>query len=282
MADNPASDIDKAKKAAIDGLNDRVGSMTSEAYRIALAAIESIFTIDAGKIVVDAKFIKQLNKLTIAVLDLAQASPKFTGPVSQFVRRMPAIKDAINEFQADVNKIKVPEYPAIKAVIQDEIIDKMLNNGLNTNFAQPLRSLLYQNATGGLSMNAAREQIKTMTATTGKLGSYIEQTAKQAANAYSGMISTKLMEQFDYDGMLVSNPLIDNSSPQCRYVIEELGGIIKRSDWPKVKKIAEDNGLVKGTTFDTLPQNLLHWNCNHSFTPIILKKAKENGIKTAA
>lgn len=273
MPNNPASDIDKAKKAAIDGLNDRVGSMTSEAYRIALAAIESIFTIDAGKIVVDRTFIKQLNKLTIAVLDLAQSSPKFTGPVSGLIRRLPAIADAITEFQADVNGVKVPAYAAIKKVIEDEIIDKMLNNGLNTNFAQPLRNLLYQNATGGLSMNAAREQIKTMTATTGKLGSYIEQTAQQATSAYSGMISTKLLERFDYDGLLMTGSLIDNSSPQCRYVIDELGGRITRKDWPKVKAIAVKNGLIDGTTFDNLPQNLMHHGCRHSFYPIIIKKA---------
>lgn len=274
MPNNPASDIDKAKQKAIDSLNDHVGEMSKEAYRIALAAIESIFTIDAGKIVVDRAFIKQLNKLTTTVLDLAQSSPKFTGPVSGLIRRLPAISDAITEFQAEVNGIKVPAYSAIKTVIEDEIIDKMLNNGLNSAFAQPLRDLLYQNATGGLSMNAAREQIKTLSATTGKLGSYIEQTAQQAADSYTGAINTKLLEQFDYDGLLMTGTLIDNSSPQCRYVIDELGGRISRKDWPKVKAIAEKNGLIDGTNFDNLPLQKLHWSCRHSFYPIILKDSK--------
>jgi len=55
-------------------------------------------------------------------------------------------------------------------------------------------------------------------------------------------------------------------------VVEELGGRISESDWPKVKEIAEKNGLIDGTTFDNLPQNLLHWGCRHSFYPVMNKK----------
>ena len=106
----------------------------------------------------------------------------------------------------------------------------------------------------------------------GKLGSYLEQTAQQGVDAYSGAINKRLLESFDYDALLMTGSLIDNSSPQCKYVVEELGGRISESDWPKVKAIAEKNGLIDGTTFDNLPQNRLHWGCRHSFYPIINKK----------
>jgi hypothetical protein len=269
-------DILKAKQKALDALNKRVGEMSSAAYQILLQAIESSFDIKSGSIVGGKDFVKQLNKLTVKVLDLIQSEPKFTGPVSQFVKRFTPISEAINEFQKEVNGIKVPAFEAQKNIVIDETIDKMLNNGLNQKFVQPLRDLIYQNVTGGLSLADAKAQIKEFIQggkdVSGKLGSYVEQTAQQAVDSYSGIINNKLLEQFDYDGLLVTGSLIDNSSPQCRYAIEELGGKITRENWPKVEAIAKKHGLIEGTTFDNLPLNKLHWGCRHSFFPVIIKK----------
>ena len=153
----------------------------------------------------------------------------------------------------------------------------MLNNGLNQHFAPLLRDLIYQNVTNGLSLSDATEQIEKYIEDgkdiSGELDQYIEETAIQAVSAYNRMISTKMMEEFDFDGLIMTGTLIDNSSPQCRYVKEELDGIITRENWPKVKAIAEKNGLIEGTTFDNLPFNLLHLYCRHDFAPIILKKS---------
>lgn len=273
----PDNEIDKAKKKAIEALESRIDEMGSAANAIWIKAIEEIFDIKDGKIVADKNFIKQLNKLTVEVLDLIQKEPKFTGSVSQFVKRLTPISQAITDFQKETNGIKVPDFEVQKKIVIDEVIDKMLDNGLNQHFVQPLRDLIYQNVSGGLSLRDARLQIKEYIKggkdVSGKLGRYVEQTAQQAVDSYSGQINKKLLETFDYDGLLMTGTLIDNSSPQCRYVLEELKGKITRENWPKIKEIAEDNGLIEGTTFDNLPQNLLHWGCRHGFYPIIIKKA---------
>ena len=267
-----AKDIDKAKQKAIDELNKRIDTMGSTAYSILLKSIEDTFDFKGGKLVADKNFIKQLNKLTVDVLDLLQKDPKFTGPVSQFIKRMEPISEAIDGFQKSVNGVKVPGFETAKKIVIDEIVDKMLNNGLNQSFVQPLRDLIYQNVSGeGLSLSQARIQVKELAATNGKLGQYVEQTAVQAVDAYSGAINTKLLETFDYDALLMTGTLIDNSSKQCRYVLEELGGRITRENWPKVKEKA-GGSLIEGTTFDNLPTNRLHWGCRHSFYPIINKK----------
>lgn len=273
MPDN-GQDIIKAKQKAIDALNARIDEMGRAAYSILLHAIEETFDFKAGKIQVQKDFVKQLNRLAVDVLDLLQKEPKFSGPVSQFVKRLAPISEAITDFQKNVNGVKVPPFDVAKGVVIDEIVDKMLNNGLNQKFIQPLRDLIYQNATTGLSLSDARVQLKELaaTGTAGKLGSYLEQTAQQAVDSYSAAINTKLLEEFDYDGILMTGTLIDNSSPQCRYVINELGGKITRENWPKVKEKA-GKSLIEGTTFDNLPTNRLHWNCRHNFFPIILKKA---------
>lgn len=274
---DPGRDIEKAKQKAIDALNARINEMGAAAYDILLKAIEDTFDFKAGKIEVEKGFTEQLNKLTVDVLDLLQTTPKFNGPVSQFVKRMQPISDAITDFQKSTNNIKVPAFETAKNIVIDEILDKMLNNGLNQKFVIPLRNLIYQNATGGLSLRDARTQIKEFISggkdVTGKLGQYLEQTAIQAVDSYSGAINTKILEQFDMDGLLITGSLIDNSSPQCKFAINELNGLITRENWPKVKAIGEkQSGWIEGTSFDNLPIQRLHWGCRHNFYPKILKK----------
>lgn len=256
-------DIAKAKLKVLDALNARKEEMGGVAHAIILQTIEETFDINNAEIQNNKDFIEQLDKLTMSILDLIHTDIKFTGPVSRFIKRMPPISD-------------VTAYETSKKIFIDEIIGKMLNNGLNQHFVQLLRDLIYQNVSDGLSQSDAQAQIEEYIESgkdkSGELAQYIEETAIQAVSAYSRMINTKMMEEFDFDGLLITGSLIDISSPQCRYAIEELGGTIKRTDWPKLKEIAEKNGLIEGTTFDNLPFNLLHRYCRHDFCPILLKK----------
>lgn len=269
--------IDAAKQKVLDALTMRIDGMGSVANDILLQVLEETFDFKAGKIVIDDDFVRQLNKLTVDVLNMLQTTPKFTGPVSQFVKRMPVISDAISQFQKSMG-ITVPAFETSKKIVIDEIIEQMTGNGLNQHFAQPLRDLIYQNATSGLTMKETRKQIEEYIQggndKSGKLGNYMEQTAIQAVDSYSGIINKKLVETFNYDGLLMTGSLIDNSSKQCRFVIEKLGGKITRSNWDEVEDIGKkESGWIPGTTFDNVPLNRLHHGCRHSFFPIKIKKA---------
>jgi hypothetical protein len=273
---NDGKNIDKAKQKALDTLNANKGQMDRAAYDVFVEVIENTFDIKAGQIEAGKDFIKQLNKLTVDVLDLLQKEPKFTGPVSSFIKKLYPISDAITEFQKDVNDIKVPALSVEKKIVIDETIDKMLDNGLNQKFVQPLRDLVYRNVTSGLSLSEAKAQIKEYIQggndVTGKLGQYLEQTAIQSVDMYSGIINKKLLEVFDYDGLLMTGSLIDNSSPQCRFAIEKLNGKITRENWKEVEAIGKkQSGWIDGTTFDNVPLNKLHWGCRHNFFPTINK-----------
>lgn len=274
---NTGKDIDTAKQKAVEALNKRIDEMGSAAYGILLKAIEDTFDFKSGKIIANKDFIKQLNKLSLQVLDLLQTTPKFNGPISQFIKRMPQISDAITDFQKNVNGIKVPAFETAKNIVIDETVNQMVGNGLNQKFVQPLRDLIYQNVSGGLSLSDARTQIKEYIQggkdVTGKLGRYVEQTAQQAVDSYSGTINKKILEEFKMDALLITGSLIDNSSPQCRFAIEELKGVITRDNWPQVvAHVGKNAPLIEGTTFENLPANRLHWGCRHSFYPTLNKK----------
>lgn len=269
------NDIDKKKEHAVLELSARLSEMSSEAQRIIEEAIANEFDFSDGKIVVSSNFSNRLDRLANTILQKLQDSPKFTGPVSQFIKRFPEVSTAISKFQQARNAIEVPAFEKVKKVVIDEIMNQMLDNGLNQNFVQPLRDLIYRNATTGLSLTQARQQVKEYIGAgkdkSGKLHSYIEQTAQQGVDLYSGAINKKLMETYNYGAYLITGTIIDNSSPQCKYCIEELKRTIKRSDWPTVKdKATKRFPLVKGTTFDNLSITLLHWGCRHGFYPIML------------
>jgi hypothetical protein len=277
-AEPRAKKIEVAKEKAVESIRSHYDDMGKVSSDMFINQIESIFDIKAGQIEAGKDFIKQLNKLTVDVLDLLQKEPKFTGPVSNFIKRLYPISGAITEFQKSVNDIKVPGLSVEKKIVIDETIDKMLDNGLNQKFVQPLRDLVYRNVTGGLSLSEAKAQIKEYIQggndTTGKLGQYLEQTAIQSVDMYSGIINKKLQEEFDYDGLLMTGSLIDNSSPQCRFAIEKLNGKITKENWSQVEAIGKkQSGWIDGTTFDNVALNKLHWGCRHNFFPIMIKKA---------
>lgn len=159
-------DIAKAKQKALDALNARIDEMGKATYEILLKAIEDTFDFKEGKIQGGKDFIKQLNKLTIDVIDLIQSEIKFTGPVSRFVKRT----------------TPTPAFERAKKIIIDEIIEKMLNNGLNQHFVHLLRDLIYQNASSnGLSLSDATKQIEKYIEDgkdiSGELAECIEETA---------------------------------------------------------------------------------------------------------
>ncbi len=270
------NDIDKKKHETVQSLAEYLTDMSNEAYRIVLEEIEKQFDFKEGKFIVAEDFVDRLNKVTASIMRRLQLSPKFNGPVSQFVKRFPEISKEISKFQLAKNKVQVPAFEAAKKAVIDETMQAFLDRGLNANFVQPLRDLVYRNATSGLSLSQSRSEIKEYIKggndKSGKLKSYIEQTSLQSVDAYSGAINKKLMETFDYNAQIVTGTIIDNSAPQCIYAVQDLKGIIKKTDWPKVKdKATKKAPLIDGTTFENLPIMQLHWGCRHSFYPIILQ-----------
>lgn len=271
-----ARKIDEAKDLASGEVINNTPEMEDAVSETVVNSMEHNFNFRNGLIVVTKEFGKQLNNFINDILSGLKLEPRYAGNVAKVVKRIPEIKTAIDEFQKDQG-VNVPNTGLAEDIVNYEFREQMLRQGLNSNFLQPLREAIYQDSITGLNVTDAKKLINNYVRSgkdkSGKLKSYVEQTAMQAVDAYAGMISMKLMEQFSYDALLVTGSLIDTSSPQCVFAIEDLGGVIRRSDWPKLKKIAEKHGLIKGTTFDNLPVNQLHWGCRHSFYPIKLKKS---------
>ena len=230
-----------------------------------------------GNLVASAETVKILNDFDNSFLRVLNGMKKYKGAVSSLIKDLPTISDAMKKFQVATNGINWAEANVgpVQKMVTNEIMNAYSENGLNKNFVQPLRDLIYQNIAAGTSIKDTKAVLKDYVKSgkaPSKLSRYITQTAQQAVDSYSGAINKKLMDTFDYPYLQMSGSLIKTSSPQCREGINGYDGLIDRAAWDDIlEPLAEANGLIEGTTFKSVPFNRFHWGCRHEFTPTMTK-----------
>jgi hypothetical protein len=262
---------DAAERSMISG----IPSLEKQAYLMMVQMIDNEVDVQGGRFVPNEAALRFLNTFVDRYLGAFTENRNYQGNIAAYLKNLKSVSDLMADFQKSQGMdIKQARIGAVQEIVVNEIINRYSENGLNPGFVQPMRQLLFQNITGGTNKGQALTQLRHFISggkdTTGKLHRYLEQTAQQGVDSYEGAISARVMQQFDINTLIMSGSLIKTSSPQCRYSINELHGLIDRTDWGKVKDIAEENGLIEGTTFDNLPFNKLHWGCRHSFTPAVL------------
>jgi hypothetical protein len=275
--------LQQLKAEAERAILSQLPSIERLAYQQAVDFFDKNFDVKGGKLVPNAEALLALNKFTDDYLGAFTSNARYTGPIGAYLKNFKDIATIMDEFQRtqglDPAKANVG---AAQEIVVNEIVNRYSENGLNAGFVQPLRQIIFQNVVGGFNKTDALAQLQDYIASgkdqTGKLGRYLEQTAQQGVDSYTAAVNTRIMQTFKIDTYIMSGSLIKTSSPQCRYGIEQLGGLIDRADWPKLRAIAEENGLIEGTTFDNLPINKLHWGCRHEFTPAVLTSGQRSKL----
>ncbi|MEJ7611366.1 MAG: hypothetical protein WKF88_09345 [Ferruginibacter sp.] len=254
------------------------------AYDALLQWMDESLELRNGSLIASEETIAILNEFDAGYLQVINEIKEYRGAVTSFVKRLPEIGNVIKLFQENTNLVdwgKMDIEPTQKLVI-NEILQSYTDNGLNTEFVQPLRDLLYQNIVAGTSVKEARKTLEDFIKgggdSSGKLKRYLTQTSQQAVDAYTGAVNKKLMETFDFPYVIMSGSLISTSLPQCVYGIKVLKGIISKEDFEKkLKPIAEKHAWITGTTFQNLDFNKLHYGCRHEFTPSMLRPGDRIG-----
>ena len=261
----------KAERSIVSKLPD----IEAQAVQLLLDYIDDNLDTKDGNFIANERAVKALKNFsdifTAAMIELSD----YKGAVGQYLKNFKDVGTLAQDFQRSQGvNVGQARLGAVQEIVTNEILNRYSENGLNPGFVQPLRELLFNNITGGLNkkeaMSQLRDYIESGQDETGKLGRYLEQTAQQGVDSYTGAVNVRIMQTFKIDTYIMSGSLIATSSKQCRYAIEKLGGLIDRKNWPKLKAIAETDGLIEGTTFDNLPINKLHWGCRHEFTPVKL------------
>lgn len=275
--------LEELKRNAERSILGRLPSIEKLAYQLMVDFVDKNLDTQNGRMVPNENAIRALNKFADDYLGAFTKAQTYKGAVGGYLKNFKSVGDLMIEFQKSQKvDVKQARLGAVQEIVVAEVINRYSENGLNPGFVQPLREILFNNITGGMNKTEAMDQLRDYIESgkdqTGKLGRYLEQTAQQGVDSYTGAINTRIMQTFTIDTYIMSGSLIATSSKQCRFAIEEMGGIIDRKDWPKLKEIAQKDGLIEGTTFDNLPINKLHWGCRHEFTPIVLNEKQRAAL----
>ncbi len=276
--------LEKSKNLAVD----RFGNLTSLEHDVIDSSFEwlvSNLKIERGEFVVTDDLNQLMNQFVNAVIETVHNNATYQNSVSKYLFDLTQITTNVAKFQNEFNDISPKDVdikPVQKALI-NETIDQFTENGLNANFVQPLRDLIFRNVAAGINLKDAKaflqDYILSGKDKTGKLSRYVQQTAQQGVDSYAGAINTQLMKAVDFTGMIISGSLIETSSKQCVHAIElakKQNGYLSNDQLEMLMKEARDNKkapLIDGTDLENLPINKFHWGCRHEFTPIIKNKA---------
>jgi hypothetical protein len=237
-----------------------------------------------GEITVDEDLSRHMDDFLQAVVKIVNESPAFQSKLKGFLADLTTIQKNNKTFHSTTNNfnIETAGVTSVQKAVVDEIIQQYTGNGLNAHFAAPLKDNIFRNILAGANMRDVKQVLQAHIMSggdaSGKLGSYLEQTAMQAVDSYTGAINQELFKEFDFTGFIISGSLIETSSEQCIYAVEKSdssGGYLSNKEWEKVLDIARDNEkakLIPGTTLKNLPLNKLHWGCRHDFTPAIVNE----------
>ncbi len=276
--------LNRLKQLAVD----RWGGLTSLEQSVFNHSYEWLvenLNIKKGEVSIDEDLSRAMDEFLKAVVDIVSGSQGFQSNLNKFLQDLTTIQENNKKFHVTTNKfdIETAGVTDVQKVVVNEIIDQYTANGLNAHFATPLRDNVFRNILAGANMREVKEVLQNHILSgedkSGKLGQYLDQTAQQAVDSYTGMINQQLVKEFKFTGYVISGSLIETSSLQCVEAVEtSVEGYLSFKEWEGILQLARENKkakLIPGTTIQNLPINKLHWGCRHDFTPIIVKPKKK-------
>lgn len=240
------------------------------------------FSIKGGKFQrneISTKLIlQQLNKVIVQILE--------TTPYRSEVGKLLHVVDKIGEMQKNIisvaNGLDLKDFDITteKKLATDEIIDGLLNKEmLRVNLGNPLKKIVYQNVTSGITFKDAEKQLKEFilgSNSDGTIMRYAKIIAREAISGYEGMINQKCMVEFNMKAFSIVGSLIKTSQPVCIDMIKETGKFAGMAinhkysveDIPKILSIIRvEPGFNKSTTASNYFVKRNHWGCRHTFIP---------------
>lgn len=175
---------------------------------------------------------------------------------------------------------------------KDSVVDKLTENGLMANVAEPVKDIIGRAITSGSSYATLQEQLNETLA--GKDGGLLERYTKQistdAINQYSRQYSQLASADLGLEWFRYAGSNIKTTRPFCLactdrkfFHVSEIPALL-RGDFPEFKKydgkIYDKTNLPQGMYPDTdvanFPTLLGGYNCGHQYRPVSDKRVPED------
>lgn len=247
--------------------------------------------LDDGKIkptVANIKIVANIkNKLLKVILTDAYKSQ-----VKQFLKAFNDITTLQNAYWRSVENTFKPSslLKQVKQLAIQDTVQKLMENGIDANVAQPISDILTQNVTQGGSykdmQSHLREAVLTTDKSPGLLDRYTKQITVDSVNQYSRNYTQIASSDLGFEWYAYQNTLINTSRPFCiamherRYFhISEIPdllaakGLYYTKDGKELKvPINSKTGLPDGMYPTTTVANFLTllggYNCGHQIGPV--------------
>lgn len=260
--------LDESEKILTDGIT----STQSDIYDELVKQLDKFAT--KGYMVYDREAIRMVNEME-GTIKRAINKTDYRERVQDYLQNFDKIKQVNIQLQQSVNKINVaPALTNLQRGAQQQTVNNLLGAGLNTNFIQPIKDVIFQHVVSGASVAdtelALRGVIKGNADRLGNLERYVTQMSRDSINGYDGMIQQRIAAEFDLNAYSYEGSLVSDSRKQCVRWVEKYNGVLpfdileKEIDWA----YSNGSGMVSGTTKDNFAINRGGYNCRHTCTAI--------------
>lgn len=259
---------------AEEGLTRGIGGIQSDIFDEIIKILDK-FSTKGGNLEYDRQAVKLINELEERI-NKAISKSDYPERVEAYLQSFDKIREVNIKLQSALNKLDASKVGLtnLQKTAQQLTTNNLLGAGLDHNFIQPVKDLIYQHAVGGASIAdaelALREAIKGNPERLGLFERYVTQMARDSISQYDGTIQSRIMDEFDLDGYSYEGSIIRDSRPQCVRWVNEFDGVLRFEDLADEIEWAFNNGsgMIPGTTQDTFPINRGGYSCRHHATAI--------------
>lgn len=275
---------DIVKQDIVDSLLKNIPSIETKVYEEIMKFIDSFDSV-GGNFSNGILSAGDLNEISLKIDDILVRSG-YVQNVDLFMKDMSkvTINSALilDSEGFDFNKLPLSD---MEKKWKNLTAETLLNSGINQDFKTPILNILDEAISYGNSITSTRERLQEFVVSgkdnTGKLSSYLTQTARDSINQMQGQQMQSVANALGYEGITYVGGLLKDSRGQCTHWIKDLKGFIPKEQLESEIKLAYKNqaaklvtdgihkwgGMMPNTTVDNFLVKRGGFNCTHSAVP---------------
>ncbi len=270
-------------EGAILSFNKSVPKSQQNIYDNILLLIKDLEVRD-GKVLNNSHNLKLIASIHRKI-EKAVINDEYVGRVKEFVKAY----DTIDKLQKQYFKSLTSTYSApevireFKKLSVSSTIDGLMEAGIEANLTNPIRDLLIQNVTTGVSYSDLNDQLKNFiignSETDGRLLKYTQQITTDSLNQYSANYTHLVAENLGLEWGMYLGSLKKTSRAFCKALVDKkyvhiselpkiITGLIDGKQVPIYKKTGLPYGMIPGTNAFNFKTYRGGYNCNHQWMPV--------------
>lgn len=276
---------------AIDGVDDAATEAQNSIYDWLTGYINN-FELQDGSFVPEQDYARRMltiqNKIQSIIGDVYTPRVKeYLNTYSDIDKSAVDLHKSYNDLEVDLDKVA----PARKVIYKEA--SYWLTKGVTDAYEQPVKYLVMQQVTRGLSIEESNRILKKWNegelrgelasgTPTPRLQSYASQIARNSAYQFNGVIQDQVQKEYNLQWGVYTGDVIKDSRPLCAWLVrqdrpfslDEIGKILngKVPYGGGVIAQAADrpflSGVIPGTNKKNFPIYRGGYNCRHQWFPI--------------